>query len=67
MTVNKSIKITTAIMETAMAIFCVIGVTMFLAYLFFIYKTSYDDQKEKKKQEKLNEELEKGIHKNGSK
>lgn len=54
-------------METAMLIFCIIGVLMFLAYLFFIYKTSYDDQKEKKRLEKLNEELEKGIHKNGAK
>jgi len=54
-------------MEGAMLAFCIIGIIMFLAYLFFIYKTSYDDQKEKKRQEKLNEELEKGIHKNGSK
>ena len=53
-------------MEAAMWIFCVIGVIMFLAYLFFIYKTSYDDQKAKKQQEKAEAELEKkGIHKNG--
>lgn len=39
-------------MDTALIIFCLIGVLMFIAYMFFIVKTSYDDQK-KKKQEKL--------------
>lgn len=49
-----------------MWIFCTIGIIMFLAYLFFIYKTSYDDQKEKKRQEKEDAEMvKKGIHKNG--
>ena len=49
-------------MEGAMLVFCIIGVLMFLAYLFFIYKTSYDDQKKKKQDEELEK---KGIHKNG--
>jgi len=39
-------------MDTAILIFSVIGGLMFIAYVFFIIKTSYDDEK-KKKQEKL--------------
>ncbi len=40
-------------MDGAILIFGVIGVLLFLAYMFFIFKTSYDDEK-KKKEEKLN-------------
>ncbi len=40
-------------MDGAILIFAVLGVLMFAAYLFFIIKTSYDDEK-KKKQDKLN-------------
>lgn len=40
-------------MDGAIVIFGVIGALMFLAYMFFIFKTSYDDEK-KKKAEKLN-------------
>jgi hypothetical protein len=35
-------------METGLIIFCVIGILMFIAYIFFIIKTSHDDQKAKK-------------------
>lgn len=41
-------------MEGAMIIFAVIGALMFLAYVFFIIKTSYDDEKAKK-QERANQ------------
>jgi hypothetical protein len=51
-------------MDIAMWIFCIIGCLMFLAYLFFLYKTSYDDQKEKKRQDAL-DKME-SMHKNGS-
>ncbi len=40
-------------MDGAILIFGVIGALMFLAYVFFIIKTSYDDEKEKK-QGKIN-------------
>ena len=41
-------------MDRAIIVFAVIGALMFLAYVFFIIKTSYDDEKQKKleKQEK---------------
>ena len=38
-------------MDTGLIIFCSIGVLMFIAYLFFIIKTSRDDQKAKKMEE----------------
>jgi len=41
-------------MEAALIIFCAIGALMFVAYVFFIIKTSHDDEKAKK-QEKLNQ------------
>ena len=41
-------------MDGAILIFAVVGALMFLAYVFFIIKTSYDDEKAKK-QEKLNQ------------
>lgn len=41
-------------MDRAILIFAVIGVLLFAAYMFFIIKTSYDDEKQKKK-EKLNQ------------
>lgn len=40
-------------MDGAIIIFAVIGALMFAAYVFFIIKTSYDDEKAKK-QDKLN-------------
>lgn len=40
-------------MDSAILVFAVIGGLMFAAYVFFIIKTSYDDEK-KKKQDKLN-------------
>jgi hypothetical protein len=40
-------------MDRVIIIFCVIGALMFLAYVYFIIKTSYDDEKAKK-QEKRN-------------
>ncbi len=41
-------------MDGAIIIFAVIGALLFVAYVFFIIKTSYDDEKAKK-QEKLNQ------------
>jgi hypothetical protein len=41
-------------MDGAIIIFAVIGALMFIAYVFFIIKTSYDDEKEKKR-EKLSQ------------
>ncbi len=41
-------------MDRAILIFAVIGVLLFAAYMFFIIKTSYDDEKQKKK-DKLNQ------------
>lgn len=41
-------------MDRVIIIFAVIGVLMFAAYMFFIIKTSYDDEKQKKR-EKLNQ------------
>jgi hypothetical protein len=38
-------------MDTGLIIFCVIGILMFIAYIFFIIKTSHDDQKAKKLEE----------------
>lgn len=35
-------------MDTGIIIFAVIGTVMFAAYMFFIIKTSYDDEKAKK-------------------
>ena len=35
-------------MDRAILIFCVIGALMFAAYVYFIIKTSYDDEKAKK-------------------
>jgi hypothetical protein len=40
-------------MDRAIIIFAVLGALMFAAYVFFIIKTSYDDEKLKKK-DKLN-------------
>lgn len=40
-------------MDGAIIVFAVIGTLMFAAYIFFIIKTSYDDEKQKKK-DKLN-------------
>jgi hypothetical protein len=37
-------------LDTAILIFCVVGALMFIAYVFFIIKTSYDDEKKKKQQ-----------------
>lgn len=39
-------------MDRAIIIFGIIGILLFVAYMFFIIKTSYDDEK-KKKQDKL--------------
>jgi hypothetical protein len=36
-------------MDGAIIVFAVIGTLMFAAYMFFIIKTSYDDEKQKKK------------------
>ena len=41
-------------MDRVIVIFAVIGTLMFAAYIYFIIKTSYDDEKLKKK-EKLEE------------
>jgi len=41
-------------MDRVIIIFAVIGTLMFAAYMYFIIKTSYDDEK-LKKQEKLEE------------
>ena len=41
-------------MDRVIIIFAVIGTLMFAAYMYFIIKTSYDDEKLKKK-EKLKE------------
>ncbi|HWA06603.1 MAG TPA: hypothetical protein VG961_08645 [Ignavibacteria bacterium] len=41
-------------MDRVIIIFAVIGTLMFAAYIYFIIKTSYDDEKLKKK-EKLEE------------
>ena len=40
-------------MDRAIIIFAILGTLMFAAYVFFIIKTSYDDEKQKKK-DKLN-------------
>ncbi len=37
-------------MDTALIIVGVIGVLMFVAYIFLIYKTSHDDQRAKSKE-----------------
>lgn len=42
------------VMDRVIIIFAVIGTLMFAAYMYFIIKTSYDDEKLKKK-EKLEE------------
>lgn len=41
-------------MDRVIIIFAVIGILLFAAYMFFIIKTSYDDEKQKKK-ERLNQ------------
>lgn len=41
-------------MDTAIIIFGVIGVILFGLYVFFIIKTSHDDQKKNKKNINLN-------------
>ena len=41
-------------MDRAILIFGVLGALMFAAYVYFIIKTSYDDEKQKKL-DKLNE------------
>lgn len=43
-------------MDRVIIIFAVIGTLMFAAYIYFIIKTSYDDEKQKKK-EKLEESM----------
>ncbi|HMQ80081.1 MAG TPA: hypothetical protein PKE39_11055 [Ignavibacteria bacterium] len=43
-------------MDRVIIIFAVIGTLMFAAYMYFIIKTSYDDEKQKKK-EKLEEAI----------
>ena len=43
-------------MDTGLIIFGIIGILLFLAYVFFLIKTSHDDQKAKKLEE---------IHRNG--
>ena len=37
-------------MDRAILVFAVLGGLMFIAYVFFIIKTSYDDEKEKKRE-----------------
>lgn len=37
-------------MDRVIIIFAVIGTLMFAAYIYFIIKTSYDDEKQKKKE-----------------
>jgi hypothetical protein len=37
-------------MDSAIMVFAVIGGLMFVAYVFFIIKTSYDDEKAKKQE-----------------
>ena len=37
-------------MDRVIVIFAVIGTLMFAAYIYFIIKTSYDDEKQKKKE-----------------
>ncbi len=37
-------------MDRVIVIFAVIGSLMFAAYIYFIIKTSYDDEKQKKKE-----------------
>ncbi len=53
-------KLNIILMDRAIIIFAVIGTLMFAAYMFFIIKTSYDDEK-KKKQDKINQN---GSHEN---
>jgi hypothetical protein len=48
-------------MDRAIIIFGVIGALMFLAYVFFIIKTAYDDEKQKKLEAKKKE-----INSNGT-
>ncbi len=43
-------------MDRAIILFGIIGALMFAAYIYFIIKTSYDDEKLKKK-EKLEQEM----------
>jgi capsular polysaccharide biosynthesis protein len=43
-------------MDRAILIFAVLGVLMFVAYLYFIIKTSYDDEKQKKLDKQKEEE-----------
>jgi len=38
-------------MDTGLIIFCIIGVLLFILYVFLLIKTSYDDQKAKKLEE----------------
>ncbi len=35
-------------MDKAILIFGIIGILLFIAYVYFIIKTSYDDEKQKK-------------------
>lgn len=37
-------------MDRAIILFCIIGAIMFIAYVVLIIKTSYDDEKAKKKE-----------------
>ena len=46
-------------MDKAILVFGIIGILMFAAYVYFIIKTSYDDEKQKKldKQKEKDAEL----------
>jgi hypothetical protein len=43
-------------LDTGLIIFGIIGILLFIGYVFFLIKTSHDDQKAKKLED---------IHKNG--
>lgn len=45
-------------MDSVIIVFAVLGVLMFAAYVYFIIKTSYDDEKLKKKEKLELEKLE---------
>ena len=51
-------------MDRVIIVFAVIGTLMFAAYIYFIIKTSYDDEKQKKKK-KAEQEAEKESKTNG--
>ncbi len=45
-------------MDSVILIFAVLGVLLFAAYVYFIIKTSYDDEKLKKREKLEQEKLE---------